>query len=1133
MLTIRSTESPARLLPLVLDRVFSDNPERWLIVPTRGGGLARRIREQLLAHDPEHEAVVGAGILPLEDLVEELLNHDPMPPTWTPLTRTELRALAEHFVQEVHGDSEGELFQDRVDDQGRVDPTTLTSLVRLIEELEIVFEDAETVGRRLLEDPRGPSARAHEIAEFYQRVRTWMAQNQWRGPLGKKLNAAVSAERAPLRGGADRVIVCGVDGSGLTDAGLEILKGLSTNPRVDRVEVAMVLPHNPKSVAWSEFPNKALWERWKEGQPTRHHSSPVRLKDFDSPRDLAQLRRDPFRLTYRRPRANAGVRALRLPDTTTEAEWVAREIKREVLRGRRPGEIAVIAQDMGARAEAMARVMEEHGIPTRASYRKDLRQVPALRAVRTLAALAAGQWSREAIIGAAESPYVHCEADVSLINAVARTAARSPETHEAWVEALRSRMERIPTDRNDREVEESEQDDTTRTIEALAELQQDLESLTEGRRAMTPVQWRGLVRDILKNFEFNRRIMAHSPQVDVMTRSQMVRVDIDGVNAFLDLLDEWVRGHVLAESAETPMTFERWEQEITAALEDHTIRISSYPEDAVHLMTPKQASYLEWESVYVIGLAEGVFPKTSKQNDPLLTDEERKALSLPTAEQRSAQERLWFHAAVGTARKRLTLTTPAADDRGRALVTSPFLSAMQIRLRDLEIEQVPARSVVPRKEADALRPKDVRILAAEQSREAFEAKDGERIQSDQIVRRWLESRRGRWVLERWEAEHFRAHGRHDPEEERPGGQPDPRRIFGGVIPPELLPERIRASWARFSPSDIEALESCPFRFFAKRLLKLPEDEAGGESHLFGSLQHEVLEALYRELAEQKMLPPRNPREMARAIRRLRELSREVLATRRIGQGQRMLAIEAGFLVSALDPFVRRDLERMRQGQSEEGPEVAAYPDALEQKVERPVEGAGQRFRIRGVIDRLEVVQDSRLPEAAQGQVILRDYKTRKTKRPTGPKDFLKGRSLQLPLYAAAASGHHPKGIFGIGEVRTMNDKDPELLAQGSLSKEGVFEATDAGKGPDKARSVALEKAGKLVERARSGDFRPAPATCRNCPYPRLCRAAAAGTNGWSFGAREGLPMTAPGERLQEARDKARDLYQPPEETDEE
>jgi ATP-dependent helicase/DNAse subunit B len=421
--------------------------------------------------------------------------------------------------------------------------------------------------------------------------------------------------------------------------------------------------------------------------------------------------------------------------------------------------------------------------------------------------------------------------------------------------------------------------------------------------------------------------------------------------------------------------------------------------EGVALHSPLAVYGASYDHLFVLGTVEGVTPAPVR-DDPLLDFHERDRLAdaglpLEGALEAAEREAISFAAMLRSARGRLLLSAPRML-AGRARIASPYLARL-----GAEATAPPVRG--------ASSPEEARRLLL-QSPEP----------SDDPT---LTAARHAWRVER-ERESEAPHGSYD-----------------GVIGVGRDPER----WP-FSASQLVALGQCPFKWFARRLLRLAEpDEADADESplLRGRLWHRTLETALRRA--QGADDPR-----AEALAQLESA---------------FAAAEADEGVPEIATWPQRRLEHLQQLRHAvaaadfwtDGGEVVA----LEQRFEAEWRG----LRVSGVVDRID---------RGEGGLRLIDYKTRASV-PTGAKDG-SGRTrldLQLPLYVEAAA----PTLFPGEPVAAASYLS--LTAARELRRPRVDEG-------------ALDELAERVRRhLAEGSYPVDPdeerRACAVCPYDALCR----------------------------------------------
>ncbi|MGH9763988.1 MAG: PD-(D/E)XK nuclease family protein, partial [Blastocatellia bacterium] len=325
----------------------------------------------------------------------------------------------------------------------------------------------------------------------------------------------------------------------------------------------------------------------------------------------------------------------------------------------------------------------------------------------------------------------------------------------------------------------------------------------------------------------------------------------------------------------------------------------------------------------------------------------------------------------------------------------------------------------------------------------------------------------------------------------------------------------------FSASAFNLYGNCPFKFFARRILKLePRGEAAIDLRAIdaGSLLHDILKRFFEryrlerldtlerdrlghELNEtadrvfderEQFLPPLSP-----PVWRIdREIRKELL--------QQVLDYERSLEDSASVKDVRpahfelaygmkdRDADPDSTARCLEVPRPAATPAArtddasnfLLERASNPVEKA----RIRGRIDRADI--------AADGTVTAYDYKL---SRGPSVNDMREGRDVQIALYLEALERlllpGRPIAGGGYYALRGGKSRRNNGMYRRRMAAYTNIRSANASSLDDedwsKLRSEIIERIWTYIDRMRSGHLQPTPSlekkTCAICDYAAVCR----------------------------------------------
>lgn len=279
------------------------------------------------------------------------------------------------------------------------------------------------------------------------------------------------------------------------------------------------------------------------------------------------------------------------------------------------------------------------------------------------------------------------------------------------------------------------------------------------------------------------------------------------------------------------------------------------------LVAPIEAARgLAFDVVFVPGLAERMFPQKIIE-DPLLLDAERArlaatGLALPRRDERLSDERLALRIALGAARQRVVLSYPRIDlEQGRPRVPSFYglevLEAAEGALPDFDelgrrADITGAARIAWPAPADRLHAvdeaeHDLALLGGLMSNvEAPAGAAAYLVNANVHLARALRFRARRWTVKSWKP----ADG-----------------LVVESAPGIAALARHAPSARAFSPTALEQLATCPYRFALRAILRLePREQPESIEQLGalerGSLIHEIQFELLSELRDASELPVR-------------------------------------------------------------------------------------------------------------------------------------------------------------------------------------------------------------------------------------------------------------------------------------
>jgi ATP-dependent helicase/DNAse subunit B len=552
------------------------------------------------------------------------------------------------------------------------------------------------------------------------------------------------------------------------------------------------------------------------------------------------------------------------------------------------------------------------------------------------------------------------------------------------------------------------------------------------------------ILDLIGEMEENQ---SGSPGLGVLTNiregpAELLERDWQAVSAFVGLLKEYAAADQLMNGAPLPFTF--FVEDLEAMLRQASYQPRGGMKEEILCADCTEARGMSFRAVALIGLAEGEFPSTIKE-DPLLRDADRAVLrneyQLPLQPSTESAEAEYFYETMTRASRFLLVTRPRIADNGSIWESSPYWEEIE-RLVQVTPQVLTTQSPVP-------------LDLAASSAEYLEFL---------AVQGGMEMRRGANQVSPLEPklELIRRAG------DILRLRADDKRSINGAYEGNLanlqvvLEERFSGEEV-WSASRLENYQTCPFNFFIGNLLgleKLERPEEGLDGRQLGNIYHRILEDLYLEVGAEYQLSD--------LLSALPSIAMNVFREAPIKEGFRENAwwqqTQAEILgnlrlclavIEGLAPEYRFHSAEHRFGIGRSGPAPL--------KVEVPGEGA---FRIRGLIDRVD--------RSNQGKLRIIDYKT------AGPGGFdqravREGKKLQLPLYAMAA-----ERALGLGKV-SEGFYFHIQAAQASSFQMSKF-SYQGQRGPQAAMAAAAQQGLSAVRSIRKGQFQPRPPDGGCPPY---------------------------------------------------
>ncbi|NDJ84443.1 MAG: hypothetical protein GYB66_01020, partial [Chloroflexi bacterium] len=813
--------------------------------------------------------------------------------------------------------------------------------------------------------------------------------------------------------------------------------------------------------------------------------------------------------------AQDAVHLIEAPDTSSEVQGVLRRVKSLLLDGHSPEDFIILARNIDDYADLLRAVGNAYGVPLVFRQGTRLSNNPAIVALMNLLGLhnRITDFRRQSVLDVLRSPYF-------TINDWQPHMTSQLEQISLRFQVIGSREDWFTALENASQIPEDEDGEPLLPPDEAIEIQEMAQGLANFFDRITPPA-EGTVNDFIAWIEalmgadpsYQREASAdvgailpeprlddlaffatvRGPALDTQSSyiEQLVLVrDLYALHGLRGCLQDILTGYQILGDDERLISWDQFWIDLQLGIEQRHAEPmgGSYRHGRVLATSAEQGQGLPHDHVFILGLAEGVFP-VQRREDPLYSDQERRQFEEITANQYDLQTTLEyqddtaiFYQCLALARQSVTLSRPILDQNANPWPESILWRAVEDLIEDPVRLRYRVAEPLPINQAATIR--EVGIALAHASRDGGAAPDRLAHIHDWLLSHpdfgahWTSVQHGQ-SIELARLDRRQPHGR-----------------YTGVITDQNLQRqvaRILGKQRPWSASQFNDFGYCPFRFFAGRLLKLEaqeEPEPGYDPAQLGSLQHFILENTYHEIQQRDLAI--HPDNATQALSILKSQADQALPTAPYAFGfradlwwrqeqaeirQRLEQLVAlDFSAEKNSPFNRNPYSRKPYPVSDITHGQPRYIYALEAPFDRKTEpyavlqGAAGPLLARGFIDRIDRVGD---------QLIVIDYKS--GSQLPSERDIEEGRNFQMMLYLVAAQ-------------QIVARRDPNLQVAAGMfwsirkpEKSTQIDANDPILGEVQARLHEMVLAG------RQGDFRVQPNKFENgkcfkyCEFSQLCR----------------------------------------------
>ncbi|MBU6480463.1 MAG: PD-(D/E)XK nuclease family protein [Nitrospirae bacterium] len=522
-----------------------------------------------------------------------------------------------------------------------------------------------------------------------------------------------------------------------------------------------------------------------------------------------------------------------------ELATVCREILTLVeVNGYRFEEIGVVARTLEPYQARLQSVFDHHLVPFTSTAGRPLSREPLVKTLLRLASLPLNDFDRAAMLDVVTSPFYHAHcagsAGANLRPDIWRSLVYTLGITKGEAEWRRLAEPASSSILRDAEAEPDEDDEAgvgTSENSQLTYLWGFASRLIHDCRALPPQGSIGALTDafltLVKSHIFVPDLF-DAPSIEVPEPADLTKVGslIRSTLARLEQLDP-LGGD---------LTWEEWVELFRRVLDETSIPIEEDRHQGVQVLDAMTARGRTVRALFVLGMNEKIFPRYVRE-DPFLRDRQRVVLESTLGykiDEKLAgheEELLLFELLSRSATNRLYLSYQRADEAGRVMAPSGFIA---MAMRDPRFigkpeETVPRRLTLRISEQPSIQD----LIPAE------ELALGCLLQGHDALPVLDAMGRDRPLFEQGLAT-LKTIERESPE----------LGPFDGMVETEA-PALPTAAERSFSPTALERYATCPFQYFAEKVLRLEPVQRPRHDHLppltLGTLIHESLRLSYERL----------------------------------------------------------------------------------------------------------------------------------------------------------------------------------------------------------------------------------------------------------------------------------------------
>lgn len=369
-----------------------------------------------------------------------------------------------------------------------------------------------------------------------------------------------------------------------------------------------------------------------------------------------------------------------------EIEGIAREIRRLVMEGYRYQDIAILLRNSHEYQEILYTVFHDYEIPFFHDQKRTMLNHPFIELIRSSLEVVDSHWRYEPVFRAVKTELLFAmNENLSAVrqqmdkleNYVLAYGIKGEQwtNQKRWVYKRYRGLELETTFQTDEEkaIEEEINKAREKVVKPLSKLANQLKKAKIGREFCEALYL------FLEDINIPQKLEIKTIEAEKNGQLIAAREHDQAWNTVMNLLDEFVEIF-----GDEPISLAKFRMILDAGLEAAKFSLIPPAMDQVFIADMEQSRLYGVKVAFVIGLNDGVLPRTLS-NGGILSDEERETLAqyglvvAPAEKRRLLNEELVAYRALTIPQQKLYISYPQADDEGKGLLPSPFIK----RIKDM------------------------------------------------------------------------------------------------------------------------------------------------------------------------------------------------------------------------------------------------------------------------------------------------------------------------------------------------------------------------------------------------------------------------------------------------------------------